>query len=47
LAKAKAVGKSAAKICKEHDMNIGTVPDERYGKVNTYPTEVLEELIAA
>lgn len=41
---AKAIGKVASRICKDHSVNTGTVPDPRYGQVKTYPKEVLDQV---
>lgn len=35
-------GKAATKICKENGFVTGTIPDPRFGRVKTYPTEVLK-----
>ena len=32
------------KICREKDLLIGTTVDSRYGLINTYPVEVLDEI---
>ena len=36
-------GKYLKKLCSEQNKETRTVPDERWGKVNSYPIEVLEE----
>ena len=36
------VGKKAAAICKRQGMSMGDLPDPRFGRVHTYPTEVLD-----
>ena len=41
---APSVGKKATKICREKDLLIGTTVDSRYGLINTYPVEVLDEI---
>lgn len=41
---APSIGKKATKICKNRDLLIGTVVDSRYGLINTYPQEVLDEI---
>lgn len=41
---APSIGKKATKICKDRDLLIGTVVDSRYGLINTYPQEVLDEI---
>lgn len=38
------VGRKATKICKARDLQIGKVVDSKYGLINTYPEEVLEEI---
>jgi Rha family phage regulatory protein len=38
------LGKTATKYCKENNIPISTVEDERYGYVNTYPKQVLARL---
>jgi hypothetical protein len=41
---ANSLGRQAAKICRLKGYRIGKVPDERHGKVNSYPIEVLDEV---
>ena len=41
---APSIGKKATKICREKDLLIGTTVDSRYGLINTYPVEVLDEI---
>ena len=41
---APSIGKKATKICREKDLVIGTTVDSRYGLINTYPVEVLDEI---
>jgi len=41
---APSIGKKATKICREKDLLIGTTFDSRYGLINTYPVEVLDEI---
>lgn len=41
---ANSLGRQAAKICRLKGYPIGKVPDERHGKVNSYPIEVLDEV---
>lgn len=36
-------GKHLKKICSEKNAELRTIPDERWGKVNSYPVEILEE----
>ena len=43
LYKAIAVGKACSALCREHSVDIGKVPDERWGEVNSYPIYVLDE----
>ena len=38
------MGRKATKICKERDLTIGKVVDSKYGLINTYPEEVLDEI---
>lgn len=38
------IGKRAAKRCRELELPVGKAHDPRFGWVNTYPTEVLEEV---
>jgi len=42
---AKAIGMAASKFCKVNGIERGTVPDERYGEVKTYPKSVLDEIV--
>lgn len=44
-AMARRVGICASQICKEKGYKTGSVPDERHGKVNSYPDVVLAEAI--
>ncbi len=44
LQEAKTMGKRAARYCRDNSINISTVNDERYGKVNVYPEHVLNRL---
>jgi hypothetical protein len=46
LSQAKAIGQRAAKLAKELGVQIGTVPDERWGTVNSYPVALLAEVVA-
>ena len=41
---APSVGKKATKICRERNLRTGTVVDSKYGLINTYPMEVLDEI---
>ena len=38
------VGRKATKLCKERNILVGKVVDSRYGLINTYPEEVLDEI---
>ena len=44
IAYANIKGIKATKICREKDLLIGTTVDSRYGLINTYPVEVLDEI---
>lgn len=46
-AKANAIGRKAAKICRDRGIEIGEVPDERHGTVHSYPIDVLQEVVDA
>ena len=39
-----AVGRKATKLCRDRGLLTGTVVDSRYGYINTYPIEVLDEI---
>jgi len=39
-----ALGKMASKYCRDNDIAISNVPDERWGKVNTYPHRVIDSI---
>lgn len=41
---APSIGKKATKICRERNLRTGTVVDSKYGLINTYPVEVLDEI---
>ena len=45
LTDAALLGKKCSKLCNELGFATGLVPDPRYGKVKTYPLDVLEEFI--
>ena len=45
LNQAKAIGKKATKLCKERGIDIGHVPDPRFGCVHTYPKFLLDEIV--
>ncbi len=36
-------GKHLKKVCSEKGVELRAIPDERWGKVNSYPVEILEE----
>lgn len=38
------IGRKATKLCKERNILVGKVVDSRYGLINTYPEEVLDEI---
>lgn len=38
------MGKRATKLCNERQILIGKIVDGRYGHINTYPEEILDEL---
>jgi phage regulator Rha-like protein len=46
LSQANALGRKAARVCRERGLHIGSIPDERFGRVNSYPIHILEELAA-
>ena len=39
-----AIGRKATKLCRDRELLIGTVVDSRYGYINTYPVEILDEI---
>ena len=39
-----AIGRKATKLCKERNVLVGKVVDSRYGLINTYPEEILDEI---
>jgi Rha family phage regulatory protein len=43
-ANAKRLGKIASAICKSNGFDIGSVPDTKWGSVNSYPSDVLYEV---
>lgn len=45
LRESNSLGKAAAKMCKRNNIPVGSVPDERWGQVNSYPRYVFDELI--
>jgi hypothetical protein len=44
LSNAKLLGIEASSISRERNIKIGKIPDERFGQVNSYHIEVLEEV---
>jgi hypothetical protein len=46
LSKMRAIGQQASKAAKDLSIQVGTVPDERWGTVNSYPIAMLDELFA-
>jgi phage anti-repressor protein len=43
LRQAQTIGKKASLICKELGIQTGTTPDQRFGRVKTYPEDILKE----
>lgn len=41
------MGKKATRICKARNLVIGKVVDSKYGLINTYPEEVLDEIFVS
>lgn len=41
---AKLFGQQAKKICKEKNFEVGSIPDPRFGRIGTYPYEVLVQV---
>nr|DAO37268.1 MAG TPA: hypothetical protein [Caudoviricetes sp.] len=39
-----AIGRKATKLCKDCGLAIGSVIDSKYGTINTYPLDVLDEI---
>mgnify|MGYP003616785514 CR=1 FL=1 len=39
-----AIGRKATKLCRDKGLLTGTVVDSKYGYINTYPIEVLDEI---
>jgi hypothetical protein len=46
LSEAGTLGRMASKKCKELGVQVCSIPDPRFGTVNTYPEEILEEVWA-
>jgi len=44
LSEAKSIGKRASEFCRSHGILMGRARDELFGEVNSYPSEVLEEI---
>ena len=40
------LGKAAKELCRRRNIQTGAIPDPRFGRVHTYPTEVLQEVFA-
>ena len=38
------MGRKATKVCRTRGLLTGTVVDSKYGLINTYPLEVLDEI---
>lgn len=45
LKEAKKIGRAASKFCKENNLSIDSLPDPRFGRINTYPYRVLDSII--
>lgn len=45
LTDAAAFGRKCTKLCNELGLTTGMIPDPRYGKVKTYPVDVLNQII--
>jgi prophage antirepressor-like protein len=45
LDSAKRYGKKATKLCRSMNIEMGSVPDPRFGKANTYPLFVLRDIV--
>lgn len=43
---ASSLGRKASDICKHRELPIDKIPDPRFGKVNSYPKQVLEEVFS-
>ncbi len=44
-AKASAIGRKATKMCREQGIAIQPLEDARYGRVNSYPEDILDQVI--
>lgn len=40
------IGRKASKLCKDCGLAIGSVIDSKYGTINTYPLDILDEIFA-
>ena len=38
------LGRKASKLCRDRGIEVDTMPDPRFGKVNVYPKEILKEV---
>jgi len=47
LADAARIGTAASKYCRKNEVPMGEVPDQRFGRVKTYPKWVLDEITRA
>ena len=47
LSEAKSLGMACSRYCKKAGITMGKVPDERWGSVKSYPTEVIDEVFKA
>lgn len=45
LLDANALARRASQLCRERSIKIGEVPDERFGHVNSYPINILDEAL--
>ncbi len=45
ISQAKALGRKASQLCRSKKIKIETMPDPRFGRVNLYPVEVLEQVL--
>jgi prophage antirepressor-like protein len=44
LSVANSFGRKAAQLCKQRGLSVGSIPDERFGRVNSYPISILDEV---
>lgn len=40
------IGAACTRLCKKQNIPVETIPDQRFGKVNTYPSEMIAKAIA-